>query len=401
MLKRPRLMTFETITACSLNETEKNRLLLYEDIINFRKNNINSVKEYKLFQLLSLFIEKYPKQFFTEKSLENFNNIGKTIFSNNIEGLSKSYFNHIFLNEKILSKYSENLQIKFWNQLLLFCQSDKEQIETFIQMNRICLILRFYDKNKYTEMCCERHLNMIKEEYVGNKNIMNPSMDKILSNLENILNVIIDAQEPESAISLYKLLALDLSPCLTKFILNIFINALQRPNKDVIWKDNIIDQLIKCKFETISINTFVHSLPEIRFEILRLMYEIYNRLLLTKKLEYFATFENMIKTCLLPQQMFYSPDKKKQIIIKDEIFEDYKKKIFENFFCWVLGVKTDVPLSGLNLSKSVIKNIDILNIINTLTLDTNDKFEFGLFTESNSKIIPFYYTILIIIIYFF
>ena len=102
------------------------------------------------------------------------------------------------------------------------------------------------------------------------------------------------------------------------------------------------------------------------------MYEIYNRLLLTKKLEYFATFEKMIKTCLLPQQMFYSPDKKKQIIIKDEIFEDYKKKIFENFFCWVLGVKTDVPLSGLNLSKSVIKNIDILNIIFILEKNINE-----------------------------
>ncbi len=43
MLKRPRLMTFETITACSLNESEKNRLLLYEDIINIRKKNNDNI----------------------------------------------------------------------------------------------------------------------------------------------------------------------------------------------------------------------------------------------------------------------------------------------------------------------------------------------------------------------
>ena len=343
------------------------------NIINYRKKNIKAVKECKLFQILSLFIEKYPKQLFTEKILENFNKIGRTIFSNNIEGLSKSYFKHILLNEKILSKYSENLQIKFWNQLLLFCQSDKEQIETLFQINRIALILRFYDKNKYTEMCCEKHLNMIKEEYIGSKKIMNPPMDNILSNLENILNVIFDAQEPESAISLFKLLALDLSPCLTKFIINIFINALQKPNKDDSWKDQIIEQLIKCKFEIISINTFVHSLPEIRFEILRLMYEVHNRLLIKKKIEYFTTFEKMLKTCLLPQRMFYSPDiEKPEIIIKDEIFQDYKQKLFESLFMWTLGIKTDVSLIAMNLNKSTFKNLDILSILFILEKDIND-----------------------------
>jgi hypothetical protein len=155
------------------------------NILNFRKFNIKSVKEFGLFQILSLFFEKYPNYLFTEKVLENFINIGKTIFSNSDETLCSCYFEHIFLNEKILSKYSENLQIKFWQQVLLFCQSDKDQIETFMNMNRICLILRFYDKNKYTQMCCEKHLLQLKEEYIGNKTVMNPTMESKLSNLEN------------------------------------------------------------------------------------------------------------------------------------------------------------------------------------------------------------------------
>jgi hypothetical protein len=37
VLKRPRLMTFENIASCSLNETEKNRLELYGDILAVKK----------------------------------------------------------------------------------------------------------------------------------------------------------------------------------------------------------------------------------------------------------------------------------------------------------------------------------------------------------------------------
>jgi hypothetical protein len=99
----------------TLNEENLQLFLkIIKNILNYRKYNIKAVKECSLFQILSLFIERYPKYLFTEKILENFENNGKTIFSNNDEALCSSYFEHIFLNEKILSKYSENLQIKFW-----------------------------------------------------------------------------------------------------------------------------------------------------------------------------------------------------------------------------------------------------------------------------------------------
>ena len=300
--------------------SEKNFILFLKiiiNIINYRKNNIKTVKECKLFQILSLFIEKFPKYLFNETILELFNEIGKTIFSNNNESLCRSYFKHILLNEKILSKYPEDLQIKFWNNVLLFCQSDKEQIETFIQMNRICLILRYYDKNKYNEMCCEKHLSMIKEEFVGNKTLMNPTMSKKLLNLENILNVIIASQEPKKVISLFKLLTLDLSPCLTKFILNIFINAFEKETKDNTWKTQLIYELINNNYETILINTFIHNLPDIRYDILTLAYYIHLRMVLSNNESYFEKFENMIKTCLLSQNMFYATKKESKSYLKE------------------------------------------------------------------------------------
>ena len=274
-------------------------------ILNFRKQNLKSVKQNKLFKILSMFMEKYPNKVYTEKILNALDSLGKTLFINNLESICSTYFNYILLNEKILSKFNENLQIKFWNKLYLFCQSDITQIEIFLNINRLCLILRFYDKNKYKEMCCQDHLDMIKEEYRGSKKVMNPKMTKKLSYLKNIMDLIIDSQEPSNAVALFKLLTLDLSPCLTKFILNIFINALDKTIVDENWKEKFVDQLIQAKYEVIVINTFMHALPDVRIELLKFVYHVHMKMIMAKKTNSFKIFEKMIKTCLLPEKMFY------------------------------------------------------------------------------------------------
>ena len=166
-------------------------LQIIEIIINFRKLNVDAAEESSFFMILSLFIEKYPNQIFTEKILDAFVNIGKNMFKNNLDKLESAYFEHILLNEKILSKYSQKIQIKFWNQLLLFCESDSEQLNKFIEMNRICLILRFYDKNKYNEMCCNNHLGIFKKEYNESCKIMEPSMNIKLKDIWKIIDLII------------------------------------------------------------------------------------------------------------------------------------------------------------------------------------------------------------------
>ena len=284
-------------------------LTIIKVILIDRKYNMKFFSDCSFFPILSLFIQKYPKNIFTQKILDTFAEIGKSMFGNSEESLTSIYFDHILLNEKILSKYSEDLQIKFWNHILLFCQSDSSQIEVFINMNRICLILRFYDINKYTEMCCQKHLSMIKEEFRGNKTIMNPPMDEKLKSIENIMNVVINAQEPEKAFSFFQLLTLDLSPCLTEFILNIFINAFQKQTQDNKWKDNFIKVLISNKFETIMINTFEHSLPCTKFCLLKLLFEINFRLSkMTNMSDKLKTLIKFVKQQLIPQDNFYSEE---------------------------------------------------------------------------------------------
>ena len=298
-------------------------LKIINNIVKDRKENMKSVKEFKVFKILSIFIEKYPNHLFTEKILNVFFEIGKALFKNDLESLCANYFKHILLNEKILSKYNENLQIIFWNQMFLFCQSDKSQIETFINMNRLCLILRFYDRNKYTEMCCEEHLNVFKPQFVGSKKIMNPPMNKKLSYLKNIMELIIVEQDPKNAVNLFKLLTLDLSPCLTKFIINLFIFALEQNFKDVkMWSIDLIKELFNSRIDVIINNTFIHSLPEIRLDIIKLLYIIYQKLLIHKKGDYFKKIDRMIKTCFLPQNMFYENKIKlssKQMNIENQI----------------------------------------------------------------------------------
>ena len=350
-----------------LNENNFGLLLeIIKNILIDRKYNIRIFSDCSFFQILSLFIQKYPKNIFTQKILDTFAAIGKSMFGNDMESLNSIYFDNILLNEKILSKYSEDLQIKFWNHILLFCQSDSSQIEVFINMNRICLILRFYDINKYTEMCCQKHLSMIKEEYRGNNTIMNPPMDEKLKSIENIMNVIINAQEPEKAFSLFKLLTLDLSPCLTEFILNIFINAFQKHTTDNKWKDNFIKVLILNKFETIMINTFEHSLPAIKLSLLKLIFEIHYRLTkmnnMTDKLKTLLTY---IKQQILPQDNFYSEEK----------------------IPYRITISTSINVNASNTTN--LKSPGISNLNHTKTFSNKDNQNNAQKTEQEKKQNPF------------
>ena len=361
-------------------------------IIDYRKRNVQAAKDSSFFKILSLFIEKYPKQIFTEKILDAFINIGKDMFLFNLEQLTNTYFKHILLKEKILSKYPQNLQIKFWNQLLLFCQSDSEQLEKFLKMNRICLILRFYDKDKYNEMCCKKHLDMFKKEFNENCKVMDISIEERLIDIYNIIDLIIKSQKPNWVLSLFKLLMLDLSPCLTKFIINATIKALiihsdnyNDNNTDKLtilksvvfvkvdnsWLEEFIKIMILNKYETIIINSFMHSLLDVRIDMLKLIYQIYQSLVSLDKKNDFKIFLNMMKKYLLPQKMFYEKiGDKETIVFNDNAIKEYSLNIVKLFSHWAL----DERLTEINYEITfdheknkekggVIKNCDIFEII--------------------------------------
>ena len=159
---------------------------------------------------------------------------------------------------------------------------------------------------------------MIKDEFIGNKTIMNPPMNKKLLSIQNILNVVISSKEPEKAFFLFKLLTLNLSSCLTEFILKIFINEFQKRKEDISnWKYNFINVLIKYEFETIIANTLLHSLQEIKLSLLILIVEINFILMKNNNIINSIPIGKIIKKLLLPQDNFYT--KADKINNKNEI----------------------------------------------------------------------------------
>lgn len=97
--------------------------------------------------------------------------------------------------------------------------------------------------------------------------------------------------------------------------------------------------IINYKYDIIIVNAFIHSLPDIKFELLILMNSIFTILSKINKLSEFTSFEKMIKTCLLPSRIFYM-EKTKNICNKDQqdydFIQDFNKKIRKIPLFWMI-----------------------------------------------------------------
>ena len=264
-------------------------------------NNLLMMNKNNFFKILALYLEKIPNEYFNENILNEFENIGNNILSQNIKGFNSDFFTEILLNEKIISKYSVDMRSIFWNKFLQLYLMNKENMRNIIDIKNICNILLHYDSLAQSEMCCEFHLNMYKREFIGNMKVLKPNLDYQLISLKMIISEHSLTQNIESISPLIELLILDISPCLAKLIIGILINMLNAKNKDEIWIKSMALEITNNKYITILINLFDRSLPDIRYEILFLISLIYTSLLKLNNLDKFLLFVKMLKTCLLPK----------------------------------------------------------------------------------------------------
>jgi hypothetical protein len=270
-------------------------------------------------------------------------------------------------------------------------------------------------------MCCKEHLATIKPEFIGSDAVMNPPMNQIVKTIKDSMDIIISGTDPKNALNLFKLLTLDLSPCLTKFIINTFLTALQNQSTGEDWKNKFVIELIDSKFGVIMMNTFIHSLLEIRINILILIYEIHKRLTAMHR-GTSKSLEKMLKTCLIPQKMFYFSKKEisenyaeenkkilqptntiyttndevisnmlkekiknenlkkikteiganEILLFKDEYYEEYKDKLLNAFLLWSLGKNIDTDFNSFDIKQSVIKYANILEVLFLCDDELND-----------------------------
>ena len=252
--------------------------ILDEILIGHTKNLVEANKN-KFFSSLGLFFEKYPSNIYTNKILEIFLKIGKETFQLSDDKSScDNFVNMILLNEKIFSKFSPENQSKLWEEVYQFFVSDYSQMRESLNISKICLLLRFYDEKKYEEYCCKRHHDLFQIKSDKNNNekicelkIMNPEMNYKIDKLFDIIQLYIKEYYKEKEIvNLYKLLSLDLSPCLQKKIIQAFINYFSGKNINIKEKTTALENLLRNNFLEISEYVLSISLLDVRIEVLKL-----------------------------------------------------------------------------------------------------------------------------------
>ena len=293
--------------------------ILKNIIIGYNNNLYDANKNY-FFSNLGLFLEKFPSYIYTEKLLNILLDIGKEVFLYNDiknEDKDENYINNILLNEKIFSKFSMENQIKLWDEVNKFFISDYSKIKESLNINKICILLRFYDENRYNEHCCKKHANVIKlktnAEEKSNKNmknIMNPEMNiKTEKLFETIQLYINKSEDKDDTVNLYKLLLLDLSPCLQIKTIQVFINYFICKNIPNEQKEKTLYYLLKNNYFEITEYVLSISLLDVRIQILKLFkvfYQIYRyviKIFLNKNKKKIDNVFDYIGANLFPEQL--------------------------------------------------------------------------------------------------
>lgn len=301
------------------SETFLELLELIYIILNYRKKNMKDAVNKHFFHIFSLFLEKFPNEIFTSKICEMFLNIGKSLFAFVDEcELASIYFDNILLNEKIFTKFDLNLQCDLWSSLYQFYVSDELQIKSFMRMFKICLVLRYYDSTRFTEFCCEEHASLFEpSENVNNKIvIMNPPLKVKIENLINIIKLILEftdqSNSEENVTQLFKLLAFDISPCLQKMIIRIFISYFSSNKVPEEKKRDILKKMFKKNCFEIIIYSYSLALIDVRCEYIKLLKEITSnnlRDIIVKERIYEDKLVSFIKEYVLPTNLLTTKGK--------------------------------------------------------------------------------------------
>ena len=249
---------------------------IIKKIINGNKNNLILANNTNFFSHVGLFLEKFPSKIFTNTILNIFYEIGKEAFqyTDDKKKFSYTFVNMVLLNEKIFSKFTEENQLKLWDEMNKFFTSDYSQLKDSLNMSKICLLLRFYDKDRYIKYCCKKHSNLFKyseEEKENISNIMDPDMNTKVGKLFETIQLYINklSNEPDT-INLFKLLSLDLSPCLQKKIIMAYQYFFDNHKIENGIKEKALDNLITNQFFEIFEYVLSISLLDVRIELVEL-----------------------------------------------------------------------------------------------------------------------------------
>ena len=340
-------------------------LIIIQKILIGHDNNIINEKETHFLSCLSIFLEKIPSKFYTLNVLQSIIGlIDLPIEINDNQSNSQNtnnFINLILLNERIITKFSPRAQIELWDGVYEVFKRDLIKIKETLSPAKICLLLRFYDEQRYEKYCCYKHACLFNNGDIDKdkKNIMYPEMNAKVGKLFQIIQLYIDKVIEDNQIgNIFKLLALDLSPCLQKKILNLYISHFSNNEISQENKEKTLDNLLKNKYIELSEYALKVSLLDIRIDI----FKLFNLLIgtyLSKFRDYFKRNSIEISQILYFYEYNILPDK---LIIEYDNSEDLDS-LERNNSLSINEIKMNTTINEelLNIDKKYIHLIDFFN----------------------------------------
>ena len=183
----------------NLLEILKTFLKIIENIfINDKKNNDYEKK--KFIEILSIFLENFPKELF---NLDIINILIKIADLINSDEIKKIFYDNLLLNEKLYFQFNKESQNKLIQHLIkIVNEFSIEKIINIISIEKLCLLIKYYDEQKDKKYCCDYHYKSFinnNDNIDYNEFIMNPSIPEISENLsELIINLLLKIEIDKS-----------------------------------------------------------------------------------------------------------------------------------------------------------------------------------------------------------
>ena len=247
-------------------------IILLKNTLVDKPHNLSDANHKDFSRTLSLFIEHFPSELFDQQIFDYFVEIAKFIFSQdslNTKTQKNNFIQCLFLNDKIIIKFPISIQIQLWAKVQNFYESDDEMIN-YLDVSKICSFLRYYDNQMYNEYCCQEHADLFNVENKEVK-IMSPPLKIKISSLLSLIQYVLKKEKDESNIELLKMLSLDLSPCLQKAIIMLYINHFSDqtiPAQDKIFT---LTQLLSQKNLEVCLYVLSSSLLDVRCKLIILI----------------------------------------------------------------------------------------------------------------------------------
>ena len=317
---------------------------LIQNIIKKHFINLECSQKSNFFSSLSIFLQKLPSEFIDEKNFEILIEIAKEIFKyKEILNLERENFIEIILlNEKMLINYGVKKRMILWKIMYYYIYYDKTNllINNCFNLKKMCLLLRFFDSQKYSKYCCKKHIEILYDDDCENE-ILEPNMMERIKELFLIIQIYINKYcNREDSIYLLKLLSLDISPCLQEKIIDIYINYFSDENINLQTRNKNFEFLLKNNFLELIEYVFSIALFDIKGKILSLFKILFdNKDYRSKFKNHFNNdkklikkFYNFISENLLPSQLYIKTDNNKNIESNEILNIDKGLLSINNFF---------------------------------------------------------------------